>query len=243
MSAQALAEAEGRSFYYWWPVNDKFGASFADLWDYSGGAEVSAPGPEPRLQFWSFTNTDLMPHRHDAVLSLEGNQVVPGFEGPSDWERLVSRLTPSPAVQAKVDAISHQLPESYVGVQIRADKSRTEATLNASPVQWFIDRMREIKSDYPGTVFFLSADTEQSRRDVLAVVDDVVSVEKRGAYNSSEALVDAVTDLVVLAKSAHIVGPHGSSFVELAWFLGGRSQAMETSRSTRHKYSHGKLTF
>jgi hypothetical protein len=60
-------------------------------------------------------------------------------------------------------------------------------------------------------------------------VPNVTTVGDKGGYNSLPGLRAAVADLYLLASSAYIVGPYLSSFVELAWILGGKSQVLENS--------------
>jgi hypothetical protein len=51
----------------------------------------------------------------------------------------------------------------------------------------------------------------------------------KGEYNTVTGVRSAVSDLYLLAGSSYLLGPHYSSFVELAQFLAGAGLTLETS--------------
>lgn len=232
LSAEAIAAAEGRDFAYVWPTRaGLFEPELTDLWHY-GGAQLPWGSVVPtmtehraRLSRHRLL-TDLRSAREWAVL---GTSVLHGDGREASWERRFPTLAPVPEISELVDRVRAILPGRYVGVQVRAARTMHETTAAASPVGWFVSRMQQIVHDDPSTHFFLSCDdptTEQLIRDAFP---HVTTLADKGRYNSLEGLRAAVADLYLLASAAHLLGPYLSSFVELAWVLGGKAQVLENS--------------
>jgi hypothetical protein len=114
---------------------------------------------------------------------------------------------------------------------LRTHRISHAETLQASPVEWYVDRLNRIREAHPELRLFVSADTPEGLERLRAEVPGCVGVADKGAYNSREGLRAAVTDLYLLAASAHLVGPHFSSFPELAQKLAGPQLRLETSRT------------
>lgn len=235
LSCQAIAEAEKRNFYYYWPVGKEFGARFDDLWKYQE-KELNAPGPQPYLTQWSSSTIEITPYRDKPILSLIGSQVVKGFGNEESWESLFRNLKPVDEVSAAAERILNDIGGDFVGVQVRAAEQAHSQTHEVSPVSWFVKRMlqmhNEAKSD---TRFFLSCDDPVAQSTILSSVPNVVALRKEGGYNTREGLIESVVDLLVLAKSNYLLGPYLSSFVYLARVLSNHSQDFETSRGVAKK--------
>ena len=99
---------------------------------------------------------------------------------------------------------------------IRAHSVAHDATLRESPVEWYLSRIEEIRSERPELGLYVAADTDAAFVQVARRFPDCVGQTDKGAYNSRPALQAAVADLYLLAGSCHILGPHYSSFPELA---------------------------
>lgn len=229
LSCQAIAEAENRNFYYYWPVGTEFGARFDELWQYPE-VQLTAPGPEPYLTQWSTSRTELGPYRNDPILSLTGSQVVTGFGGEESWESKLRNLRPVNEISSAVASVLQEIGHDFVGVQVRASRTTHIRTLQLSPVSWFIRRMIEVQSDSPKTCFFLSCDNPIAQKEIQSAVPGVYAANKSIGNNTRSALVEAVIDLFILARSKYLIGPVGSSFVHLARVLSSYSQDFETSQ-------------
>lgn len=232
LSAEAIAVAEGRDFAYVWPTSPGlFEPAFTELWDY----------PAPRLPWGSVvpTVTEHRAHlsRHRALTDLRadkqwvvlGSSVLHGDGREQSWETHLPNLAPVPAIQDRVELMRSRLPEHYVGVQVRAAPATHPTTLEASPVSWFISRMGELVRENPRTHFFLSCDDPTAERQIGEAVPHVTTLPAKGAYNTIDGVQSAVADLYLLGGSTHLLGPYLSSFVELAWILGGKAQVLENS--------------
>lgn len=229
LSCQAIAEAENRNFYYYWPVGPEFGARFDELWEYDA-VQLTSPGPEPYLTQWSTSLTALDPHRNDPILSIIGSQVVKGFGGEASWESKLLSLQPVPVISSRVATILKEIGSDFIGVQVRASHTTHEKTLKLSPTSWFIDRMKKIQADVPNTCFFLSCDDSFAQKEIQSWIPNVYAASKSAGFNTRSALIESVIDLYILAKSRYLIGPVGSSFVSLARVLSNYSQDFENSQ-------------
>ena len=167
-----------------------------------------------------------------------GSSALHGDGREASWEERLRALPVVPEIMERVTRVRETLPEHYVGVQVRAARTLHKSTAQASPASWFVTRMKQILHESPGFHFFLSCDDPATERGIRDAVPNVTTVGEKGAYNSLEGLRAAVADLHLLASSDHVLGPYLSSFVELAWILGGKAQVLENSV---HRFEPGSV--
>lgn len=238
LSAQAIADVEGRTFYYHWPVGEqggkRFGARFDELWEYSGGTPIDEPGPTPAVEFFSQHGLgDLEPVRGEPIISVIGNGALPQFGGSRLWTDMLPELRPTEEVLSLSAGPLGQLGHEFIGVQVRAHPTLThQKTMAESPVEWFIVRMLALREEQPGVAFYLSCDVSSAEARIKEAVPGVVSLPKTGAYNSREGLIESVADLVILSRSQRIIAPYASSFAKLAWNMARQRIPFETSKQT-----------
>lgn len=235
LSCQAIAEAEGREFYYYWPVGEyngtRFGAHLTDLWYYNWGISLAKPLPSESMRFFRNNESDLATVRNDEIINVSGDRVVKGFGNEAYWGDILADMEPTDAVSELADKASTTLDPGYVSVQVRAHPTLSHGTtLEKSPVSWFVNRMQEIRDQNPGVQFFLSSDTEEARAEIAERFPDVVSITKTGDYNSREALIESTADLVMLSRSSHILAPYYSTFAQLGWIMGNKAMPFEDSQ-------------
>lgn len=239
LSCQAIADAEGRQFFYHWPIGEdvhgrSFGARFDELWDYRGGSALHEPGPSPMLEFSQYGVADLATFRDAPILSLTGNRTVKGFGGERYWGDLLADLSPSDEVSAIAESSRAGLGAHYVGVQVRAHPTLSpKKALTESPVSWFIDRMTQLRSEDPSIRFFLSCDWPAAEEEILRAVPGAITNRKSGTYNSRQGLLESVADLTVLSGAEQILAPAGSTFATLAWLMARKAMPIVTSARVR----------
>ena len=119
--------------------------------------------------------------------------------------------------------------EPVVGVMIRVNNLAHAATRAASPVEWFVKRMADIREQSPGTPFFLSTDSPVVSRVIHSRFRGVYELKRKSEYNSKAGVQDAVTDLYLLASTTYIIGSAVSSFSYMAAVLAGHG-GYETSQ-------------
>lgn len=235
LSSQAIADAEGREFYYHWPVGVRgefrFGAPLDELWQYDGGTSIDKPvSIAAPLEFFG-TEGDLASIRQNEIMHVAGHRVMRGFGNEAFWGDILAGMQPTDAVMKLVDGVSIDLDPGYVSVQVRAHPTLSPSkTLEMSPVSWFIGRMQQIRNQNPEAQFFLSSDTEEARAEIATKFPDVVSIRKTGDYNTREALIESTGDLVMLSRSSHILAPYWSSFAHLGWVMGKKAMPLEDSQ-------------
>lgn len=235
LSAQQYAAAIGREFAYVWPTGRAFGARLDELW------EIDAP----RM---SLLRSRVLSSRHpyrDASLSWVDDARFDGvwqirssqsLDVPGDrraWQRTLRELRPVPRVAARITQVFDERlrGEPYFGVMARTHAISHEITLRDSPMQWYLDRMSDLRRHVPGAKFYICADTPEAEKRLVEAFPGSFGLGDKGPYNSRSALQASVVDLYLLASSTHLIGAHYSSFPELAKYLGGSNLRLETSQS------------
>ncbi len=233
LSAELLARHSGRKFEYVWQVSEAFNGAMTDLWEYP----ESCVDLQRSKEIWPTVprgdeKTDYFREKIDEdVWHIHSAQELPLPDGSPKWEDRFRQLVPIPEIASRIEAWKRKVPDSYVGVQIRAHPGLTHAkTLEASPVEWYIRRMREVQERSPGQAFFVSCDVAEVQDSVIAAVPNCFALSDKGAYNSRDALQSSVVDLYLLAGAQGLLGPYWSSFVDMAWELADRRIPLETSR-------------
>lgn len=235
LGARALARLEGRSFSYSWPTGRTFGARLDQLWQF----------PEKRI---STARVRLLriryPYRDSSLRWLDDETrnartwlIKTGhaleLPGSVSWEHELRELEPHRDVADRARSFhdARLAGEPYVGVMIRAHAVSHAKTREHSPLSWYVGRMRAIRRVRPNVPFFVSCDVADVASAITAEFPRSFTLTDKGKYNSAAGLRAAVVDLYLLASSAYLLGPHYSSFPEMAQILGGSSLILETSQS------------
>lgn len=235
LSAQALAQAEGRDLYYVWSTDKYFGPRIDELWRFTAGRRVPrlascclaplAPfrGPRQvvidaqmrRARLWQIRSHGLPITWDDPAWR------APGGARPRDWTALLRELIPVESIAERITGVfdTHLRGRPYAGVQVRTHAVSHARTITSSPVEWFATRMRQIRAQCPQIPFFLSCDTAAAQERLMEEFDGCVALEDKGGYNTTRGVCSAVADLYLLASSQHLLGASYSSFVEMAVFL------------------------
>lgn len=224
-----------------WPADATFGATFDDLYDHP--VRQVSPSTAHRVERLTGGLRD-----HTQVSSRRLLQVVHtgwAIEGTTDPYGPLRTWRPLPEIRARIsDVSSAWVDQPAVGVMIRAHESAHPKTKEASPPEWFFDRMRELRADDPDLVFFLSTDSPAVSAATHSRFDGVVEMAKPHGYNTREAIRDALCDLYLLAGTTYILGSYWSSFAEVAAVLAGHG-GFETSQQapvTPWEERAGRLT-
>ena len=72
-------------------------------------------------------------------------------------------------------------------MQIRAHQVSHQATTNASPVSWYVERMRQLRADQPDVGFFVSCDVLAVKREIVEQFPGSVALFHDAPYNSVPA--------------------------------------------------------
>lgn len=237
LSAKSLSEFAGRDFSYVWPITESFRPALTDLWMFDEHSEMSWSDSVELARTHPFVD-----HSYDFLGSEASDSEVWHVRSgsalnlrppASPWAQGLRDLDPVPWITKRVRDIHKGNFDShpYVGVMIRAHVLSHAKTLEASPVSWYLDRMKEIQANQPDVRFFLSCDVVKAQEEVLRAFPDAVAQSDKGVYNSAEGVKSSVVDLYLLGSANHMLVPYWSSFPDLAWELSDRKISKETSRT------------
>lgn len=238
LGSQVLARRESRAFAYTWPTGAQFGARFDQLWEFDAPtvpaalSRVLAPRFPYRDHQLNWLDDDARTQRLWQIRTPHAIELPPDCPR---WETTLRALAPTSQVAARIRRAFDNGPAArpYVGVMIRVNPIAHTQTLNRSPLEWYLNRMREIREFWPDVPFYIAADTPDAFLAVSSAFPGCFGTADKGAYNSERALVASVVDLYLLASSSHLLGPHYSSFPQLAQLLAGDQLRLETSMTSR----------
>jgi len=235
LGAQVLAQLEQRDFAYVWPTGRGFGARLDELWEFQ---ERRWPEPLSRALAPVFPYRDASlgwlddAARNAGVWQIRTAHALSLPSGGGQWHDALRAMRPVETIRERILELSDACAgRPYLGVMIRAHPVAHDATLQSSPVEWYLDRIDWIRAVRPELGLYVAADTDPAFAQVAERFPDCVGQTDKGPYNSRRALQAAVADLYLLAASCHLLGPHYSSFPELAQHLAGSAVALETPAS------------
>lgn len=230
VTGRVWARLAGRSMRLVWPVDHRFGAPLDDLFDIDIASLAEFPSRVAARIGGGYQNVSDVrlddPRR--ALFVLTGGAFSVDGRGTIPLGPLFARLKPTPAIAGRVRSVA-TWTQPTIGVMIRANDLAHEDTLDHSPVEWYVKRMTDLRSQDPSVPFFLSTDSPGVSDMVHATFDGVIEQQRKSSYSSREGVADAVVDLYCRAGTTYILGAHYSSFSETARFLAGH-RAYETSR-------------
>lgn len=235
LASKSLAEHEGRRLLYTWPTGDGFGPKFSEIWEAEDGTTIPRVASKALAVRYPYGDEHLAwltdEARRRKVLQILTGGILALPAGARTWQDEFRALRPIPEIAARVREFhtQHFADAPYIGVQIRAHAVSHEITKQASPVEWFTARMREIREQDPDVRFFLSCDVPEVQEQIEAEFDGCYGLTDKGPYNSTQAIRASVVDLYLLASSGYLLGPHNSSFIHLAEYLSGDVLTLETS--------------
>ena len=105
--------------------------------------------------------------------------------GAPSWQASLRALQPVERIRRRILELSAASADRpYLGVMIRAHSVAHDATLRESPVEWYLDRIEEIRSERPELGLYVAADTDAAFVRVARRFPDCVGQTDKGAYNS-----------------------------------------------------------
>lgn len=235
LGAQSLAEHEDRSFYYVWPTGPLFGPRLSDLWPFPSKT-VSRVFSRILAKRFSYENENVLEwldgrKRKEWIWQIRTGSELQAVPGAQAWTQMFRELQPVAEIASSVSAFfdTHLRDEPFVGVMVRAHARSHHITKDASPVEWFVRKMRALRDRDPDTRFFISCDVPEAQDYIMEQVPRCAAQTSKGAYNSTRGVRSAISDLYLLASSGHLIAPHGSSFIHLAQHLANNLLPIETS--------------
>lgn len=235
-----IARRTGRDFMLYWPENEHLGCPFHALFEnplaFLGGdhlhwllqteRNVKLYGPHhgcgPRF---SDLGADGDPEVEAVIIKawyapkLAGEEYTAAFHGEVR-EHLLA-LRPRPEILAEADAF--KLPPRCVGVHVRRADACADAVAHFAHSQddHFTAIMEAVIARVPNVSFFLAADNEATEKMLRARFGDrVCFYRKTSRGRDRRGVEEALVDLLLLSRTAGLVGTHWSSFSNTAALLG-----------------------
>lgn len=233
LSALNLAEFTNRKLYVVWPTMTAFRPRFSDLFEGRVGSPMSRVTSRLLAKKWPYrTNKvpDILDHSDEFVWQFRTGSNLLGPEGVRSWEENLRELRPIASIADRIVTTHQQFGgEPYLGVQVRSHPTMHDRTREASPVEWFRDRLDAVRAQYPDVRFFLSCDRPEVQAEFLERYAGSVALDDKGGYNTVLGVQSAIADAYLLAGAGYVIGPAHSSFVELAIRLANHQIQLENS--------------
>lgn len=150
----------------------------------------------------------LLENRHK-LLVMTGLEIY-----PIQPEIIQQYIQPSPEIAASIETTRQHHPKLSVGLHIR----RTDNTISIaqSPLSLFKAKMQQHLQDNPDTIFYLATDSEQVKRELLHDFGPSIITQARPASRTTaDGMIDAATELFLLAQLPYFYGSYYSSFSDL----------------------------
>jgi hypothetical protein len=221
LGAARYARYVNAPFLYVWPTTSHFEPRMGELWEWRHGTSIPRSTSRTLGLFTGYTGNDLTSPQCRTILQIRTGGELQLPEAAGDWRADLRHLRPVPEVAEAVNSIhvSEFGDSPYVGIQIRAHAVSHQRTKATSPVSWFVDKMRHTLSERPDSRFYISCDVPELKHELLRAFPSATANLTSARYNSREAVRAAIVDLYLLSSSSYMIGPTGSSFIELAQFL------------------------
>ncbi|MGP9745361.1 hypothetical protein [Brachybacterium sp. AOP29-B2-41] len=221
LGAARYATYVAAPFYYVWPTTPHFAPRIDELWEWSAGRRIPRSVSRMAGPMTGYTDNDLRSAGPRQIIQIRtgAELLLPPEAG--DWRQDLRALVPVSEIAEDVVRIHREEfgIEPYVGVQIRAHEVSHQRTKDTSAVEWFTSHMERLVNERPGTRFYLSCDVLEVKLRILQDFPTATANVTSAPYNSTAAVRAALVDLYLLASSSYMLGPHFSSFIELAQFL------------------------
>jgi len=221
LGAARYARWRDARFLYVWPTTSAFQPALTDLWEWRDGVRIPRVLSRAAGVVTGYVGSDLRAVRPRPIIQVRTGAELLLPLPAGNWTEDLRALSPVDEIARTITAIhtAEFGAQPYVGVQIRTHHVSHAATKQSSPVTWFADRMQAVLDRDPDRRFYLSCDVPEVKDRLLARFPTAVAHRTDAAYNSTSAVRAAIVDLYLLASSSAMLGPHGSSFVEMAQFL------------------------
>ena len=227
LTAAVLAKRTHRNMAVYWPENKVCGATFQDLFEWSGQPikrlkrlrTIHFPGIfEPAENLLT-----KIPESQAIVLAFEWQWITRDqflhFVG-SDADYARSLLCPTVEIKEKVSEVFSSWPEKICGVHVRrGDFGMYGWTIDT---QRYITQMEEMQRKLGNDLhFFLCSDgSEQELQPIMEKFKGLIHRRTKSSRETSSGIKDALIDFLLLSKTKHLVLTQRSSFGEMAAFIG-----------------------
>ena len=241
LSAMRFAEKSGATLQLCWPVSPVVSCRFDELFTIRV-EQADQPTGEARYFNWRLwvTPGELPAGWARAYPAQDVNGCAIDFEYEripaalqQEYAALIAKLAPRAEIEQRAAKITDA---PFVAVHVR-DGSDWQAWGRATPLANFIAAMDRYPSE---TRFFVSAHT-------CATIDAlqrrypgriISQPEKEYDEPTARRMQDTLVDLLCLARGTELIGTYGSTFSEMAWWLGGCSKRVTIVEGDRSRFKY-----
>jgi hypothetical protein len=235
--SQRIAELTQRTFALYWPLNEALGCSFNEL--FTNRFEMVTEAELGLLLKTNFNVKVYNAWRTDGpmyrAIRRDGDpdvQIVvlkgwsdPRFEGETrsaeadaGLRRWLRELRPVPPIESAVNEFA--LPSATIGVHVRRGDDLAE--FGRSRDEHFFRMMHGILERCPETTFFLATDVAATERRFQAELGSALLCAPKtwAPRDEVQGIREGLIDLLLLARTAGIIGTNYSSFSQTAARIG-----------------------
>lgn len=223
LGAYAYCRYDGRQLRVHWPRQfprhkHDFAARLSDLWIYPGEDFEEGP-PRMRTNWDPSDNMEIRTcHPHIFADHMPG-----GFTKSLGSYLVDGTFSPTPAVQDVISRTIHKWGgEPTVGINIRSIRPGTD---RVAPVEWYVERMKEIHDRVPGVVFFMSLDMEETSQAVRSALPKCSIIESGKSYDyDASGITHCAAELHILAEHCDwFIGAETSCFSQIVQWMRGET--------------------
>jgi hypothetical protein len=110
--------------------------------------------------------------------------------------------------------------DNTIGIHIR--QTDNFVSIDNSPVELFVDKIKEEINRNVNVTFFLATDNPILEDKLIKLFGTkIIAYKKELNRNSQQGIIDAVVDMFCLSKTKYIYGSYWSSFSDIASVIGG----------------------
>lgn len=237
VSTMRFAEKLNREVILFWPKDPECYCSFCDLFD-NKISEISKEEMETlehkRDKRYMKVCTWKLETLPDDEIPNNFSRICPSWAGKNidfEYERIpltvresfliyFNRLLPKQFLREEVESFSKNFDDNTIAVSIRSwkdHKSRRD--------MFSIENVFKIMDTLNNKNFFISCDSQDIfEKNLHRYKERVLYYPKRTRFGdrcSTEGIQDAFIDMMLFSKTKVLVGSLISSFVEVAWWIGG----------------------
>ena len=130
-------------------------------------------------------------------------------------------FVPTKLLREAIDKRCNDFGEYTVGLHIR--RSDNEVSIKNSPISLFHEKIEQEIELNDNVLFYLATDSEHDRNELQHRYGKRMLVsENPPSRDNAQGIKDAVVELYLLSKTNKIYGSFGSTFSEMAAWLGGK---------------------
>ncbi len=138
---------------------------------------------------------------------------------PGDRQRSFASFIPIPDLQKQINEKCKDFTTHTVGVHIR--RTDNIISIEKSPTELFILRMKEEIKMNNDVCFYLASDSMEEKKRLTAIFGDrIITHWKPVSRSTPEGMQDALVELYTLSRTQKIIGSYYSSYSETAAEIG-----------------------